>query len=297
MTRKNIYLLLLILGTAFWGISFSITKIAIGYGSSTVFLFYRFFLATIVLSLLFSKSLKKVSLKTFTIGAELAVPLMLGIYLQTLGIKYSSASQTSFVAGTTVILIPILKIILYRKLAPAKVWIAASLALVGLSIISVKSDFTINIGDLYTIIGAFGFAYYLIRVEKHAKNVAIITTIVPMFGVCTLLSLALVMVDSNRIWFPVHQEFWTGIFYCAILSTAYMYSISNLAQQYLSSEQVSIIYLFEPIFGAIAASFLLGELLTWKLVLGGSLIFLGMLISELKINKFKFLTQRMVNAE
>lgn len=285
MTRKNLFLLLLILGTAFWGISFSVTKIAIGYGSSTVFLFYRFFLATIVLSALFSKKLKKISQASIRIGAELAIPLMIGIYLQTLGIKYSTASQSSFVAGMTVIFIPLLKIILHKKLAPVKVWIAALFALTGLSIISIKNDFSINIGDFYTIAGAFGFAYYLIRVEKHAKNTDIITTIVPMFGICSILSFALVIMDNSRIWFPVHQEFWFGIVFCALLSTAYMYSISNMAQKYLSAEQVSIIYLFEPIFGAIAASFLLSEILSWRLLIGGSFIFIGMLISELKFRK------------
>jgi len=76
-----------------------------------------------------------------------------------------------------------------------------------------------------------------------------------------------------------------GIGYCALFSTAYMYTISNLSQRFLSAERVSIIYLLEPIFGTVAAFFILGEILSWRLLLGGSLIFLATLISELSLLK------------
>jgi len=61
-----------------------------------------------------------------------------------------------------------------------------------------------------------------------------------------------------------------------------MYTISNISQKYISAERVSIIYLFEPIFGAFAAHFILGEEITSRLLIGGGMIFLATLISELK---------------
>lgn len=285
MSQKNIILLLLILGTAFWGISFSVTKMAITGGSSASFLFYRFLGATTVLSLVFSKHLKQMNWKMIKTGMELAIPLALGIYLQTLGIKYSNASQCAFVAGLTVIIIPLLKIGLYRYLAPIKIWVAATFALIGLFIISIKGDFSVNIGDVYTIAGAFGFAFYLIRVEKHSKDLNIVSTIVPMFAACTMVAFIVALTSSDTIWLPQNETFWWGIVFCALFSTAYMYSISNIAQKHLSAERVAIIYLFEPVFGAIAAYFLLNETLSWRLLLGGSLILIGMLISEVKIRK------------
>lgn len=67
-----------------------------------------------------------------------------------------------------------------------KVWLAASVALAGLFVICIKENFSISIGDLYTLIGALGFAIYLIKVEQHSKNLNVITTIVPMFATCGL---------------------------------------------------------------------------------------------------------------
>lgn len=285
MEKKHIFLILLIVGTAFWGISFSVTKLAIGHYSSALFMFYRFLGATAVLSVIFWKEVRKTNLSSLLAGAGLAIPLCFGIYLQTLGITHTSASQCSFVAGICVVIIPVLKLILYRRAAPLKIWVAAVIALCGLFIISIKEHFNISIGDLYTITGAFGFSVYLILVEKQAAVRNLISTIVPMFGTCTVLASILALSQSDGNWAPANQTFWLGIIFCALFSTAYMYTISNISQRYISAEKVAIIYLFEPVFGAITAFFMLDEDISWRILLGGSLIFLATLISELKIKK------------
>ena len=282
MDKKNVFLFLLILGTAFWGISFSITKLAIGQASSSTFLCYRFLAATLILFVIFWKHVKAITWDALKTGMSLALPLTAGICLQTSGIKYSTASQCAFVAGMCVVIIPLLKIIFYRAVAPVKIWIAASIALMGLFVISIMKDLSINIADIYTIAGAFAFAFYLIKVEKHSKSRNIVSTIVPMFATCAAITGCLALSDSQANWIPESNSFWTGIIFCALFSTAYMYTISNIAQRYISAERVSIIYLFEPVFGAIAAFFILGEELSWRLLLGGSLILAATLIAELK---------------
>lgn len=282
MHKKYLLLFLLILGTAFWGISFPVTKMAMGAVSQSTFLLYRFLLATGVLAVVLFRQLQKTTRKNVLEGMTLAIPLTLGIYFQTLGIRYTPASQCAFVAGITVVMIPVLKLVLHRQSVAPRIWVAAIVALAGLFVISVKDGLQVGIGDLYTVTGALGFAVYLIRVEQYSTTGNIITTIVPMFGTCTLFMLGIALMDSAAVWIPQQQGFWTGIVYCALFSTAYMYTVSNVAQRYIPAEKVAIIYLFEPVFAAIAALFLLGEELSWRLLLGGALIFAGTLISELK---------------
>ncbi|WPO89290.1 DMT family transporter [Chryseobacterium sp. HR92] len=284
MDRKNIFLLLLVLGTAFWGISFSITKIAIGENSASTFLFYRFSLATIVLSVIFNRYLRNLDWLSIKIGAGLAIPLVFGIYMQTLGIKHSSASQCSFIAGTCVVIIPVLKLVLYRTFVSQKLWIAAFVSLIGLFIISIKNNFTIGLGDLYTLVGAFGFAVYLICVERCSVKNKLISTIVPMFAMCALLTFVIAIIDANAKWQPITTGFWWGIVFCSLFSTAYMYTVSNISQRYISAERVALIYLFEPIFGAVAAFFIMDESITYRLLIGGGLIFCATLISELNVS-------------
>ncbi|QSW89336.1 EamA family transporter [Flavobacterium endoglycinae] len=284
MERRQLLLILLIIGTAFWGISYSITKMAIGDYSPNTFLFYRFLLAVIVLSIIFWKYVKNTTIEAVKTGAILAFPMFLGIQLQTVGLKYTDASQCSFIAGLTVIIIPLLKLAVYRTNTSLKIWIAALTALTGLFIIAIQDKFTINLGDLFTIAGAFAFAVYLIAVEKHSAAKNLLYSIVPMFAFCALFTFCLALTDSKSNWLPENNTFWMGVIYCALFSTAYMYTVSNISQRYLSAERVAVIYLFEPVFGAIGAFFILGENLSWRLLLGGSLIFAGTIISEVNFS-------------
>jgi len=294
MERKQLLLILLIIGTAFWGISYSVTKMAIGDYSPNTFLFYRFLLAVIVLTIIFWKYVRKTNLEAVKTGAILAFPMFLGIQLQTVGLKYSDASQCSFIAGLTVIIIPLMKLAVYKTNASLKIWIAALTALAGLFIIAIQDKFTINIGDLFTIAGAFAFAVYLITVEKHSVLKNLLYSIVPMFAFCALFTFCLAVIDSQAVWFPKNDTFWLGVVYCALFSTAYMYTVSNISQRYLSAERVAVIYLFEPVFGAIGAFFILGENLSWRLLLGGTLIFAATIISEVnfKSSKISFLAKK-----
>lgn len=283
MNRKNVFLGLLILGTAFWGISFPVTKMAVNGASQSIFLFYRFALATLVLSIVFFRRLKNSNRNDLIGGVLLALPLTFGIWFQTLGLKYTSASQCAFVAGMSVVVVPILKMILYKTAISLKMWCAALIALLGLFVISIKGGFYIGPGDLYTIVGAVGFSYYLIRVERYSLTNDIIPTIVPMFFTAMVIMLCIAITEPGANWLPTEPQFWPGILYCAFLSTAFMYTVSNISQRYITAEKVAIIYLFEPVFAAIAAFFLLDELLSWRLLVGGLFIFAGTIISEINL--------------
>lgn len=285
MDNKNVLMGLLILGTAFWGISFPVTKMAVNGVSQSTFLFYRFSLATLVLAIVFFRRLKKTTWKEFVTGVLLSIPITLAINLTTLGLTYTPASQCAFVAGMSVVVVPIIKLMIYKTTVSLKIWCAALIALLGLFVISVKDGFTIGIGDVYTIVGAIAFAWYLIRVEKYASTNDIIPTIVPMFLTSAVIMFCIALFDHTATWLPRQQQFWPGIIYCALLSTAFMYTVSNISQRYISAERVSIIYLFEPVFAAIAAFFMLNELLSWRLLVGGLFIFAGTIISELKFRK------------
>lgn len=285
MQNKRTIIGLLVLGTAFWGISFPVTKLAIGNNSPAVFLCYRFLVATVILAIIFRRKIKIMSPSMMATGITMAIPLMLGIYLQTQGLKHSGASQCAFIAGTSVILVPVLKWLLYRKAAATRIWIAAMVALAGLFIISMNGQFIPGIGDLYTFSGAFAFAYYLIWVERRAAKGDMLPAVVPMFATCTIITCILALIEGNAVWLPADSHFWTGVVFCGFFSTAFMYTVSNISQRYISAEKVAIIYLFEPVFGAVAAWFILDENFTARLLIGGALIFAATLVAEVKFRK------------
>lgn len=298
MNKKYFFLALLVLGTAFWGISFPVTKMAVSAGSQSTFLFYRFMLAALVLFVVLFRQLKKINRKSLIGGVMLAIPLTAGIYFQTMGLKHTTASQCAFIAGICVVAIPIIKLFVYKSNVDWKIWLAAAIALSGLFVISITDKISIGPGDLYTIIGAVGFAVYLIKVERYSASDNILPTIVPMFMTCAVIMFFFAITDKTAVWVPADKDFWRGIIYCSLFSTAYMYTVSNVSQRYIPAEKVAIIYLFEPVFAALASFFLLQEMLTWRLLVGGALIFAGTLVAELKFEKWRLVSlKRLIRSD
>ncbi len=169
INKKNLFILLLIIGTAFWGISFPLVKSGVGSSAPFVFLAYRFCLAALAMLLLFPASIRQFDADTFRTAAFLAVPLFLGIVLQTYGLKYSPAGQCAFVAGLCVVTLPVVNRLVYRKPIAANLLLASLMAVAGLYIISIKDGFSIGLGDIYTLLGTVGFAFYLINVSKYSS--------------------------------------------------------------------------------------------------------------------------------
>lgn len=284
MQKKHLFLLLLILGTGFWGISFTFVKVGIGSGSPYIFLFYKFLIAFVVLSTVFFNHLKKISKKTVKIGFLIGIPLLVGNFLQSIGLRYTTVSNSAFITGMDVLLIPILKFAVYKKKVANKIWLACVLALIGLYIIVVKDGLSLNYGDLWIVACAFAFAFYVLQVGKYSKEADPIPSVIILMLFCAIGSGMFGVFDSQSVWIPKNFDFWNGVLFAGLFATAFMYTVQNIGQRYLSEEKVAMTYLFEPIFATIAGIIILGETFNKEIFIGGSLIFCAMLIVELNLN-------------
>ena len=77
------------------------------------------------------------------------------------------------------------------------------------------------------------------------------------------------------------------IVYLAIIPTLSALVIQFVAQKYLSEVKTGIILSLEPVFAAIFSWTIGGETFSFYKLLGGLLIVLAMVISEIKFKKFK----------
>lgn len=286
MMNNRVYLFLLILGTAFWGISFPLVKEGLTIVDPHVFLIYRFVLAALVLSIVFYKYWSSINLKTLKYGVIASIPLVTAISLQTVCLKYTSSSNAAFIAGMDVLLVPIFKLVLFKKSVQTKVWVACALALVGLYIIAMSSSESggIGYGDVLAVSGAFAFAIYIIMVGKWGSNrkVKVQSLILVQMFSCAILCLvvSLFYVSPAQLIIPNNYEAWRAVLFTGVLATAYMYSIQNIAQKYIEDEKVALTYLCEPIFATVAGYYLIGEAITVYTVIGGLLILFALFICE-----------------
>ncbi|WP_068304593.1 DMT family transporter [Pararhodobacter sp. CCB-MM2] len=281
MPKTRLYLLLLILGTAFWGVSFSFVKIGVEDGSPFVFLAYKFALATLVLAFLFHRRLRRMDRSALIAGLLIGVPLLLGNVFQTIALQHTSVTNTAFITGLDVLLIPVLKWSLFRQSVHRRVWIACGLALTGLYLIVAKDGLSLNQGDLWTVACAVFFASYVVGAGRFAPLHDPIQTVIVALGFCAAGCAVAAGFDDRAIWFTPEPAFWRGILFAAIFATAYMYAVQNVAQRYIPEEKIGLTYLCEPLFATLAGMVLLGEALTIRTALGAGFILIAMAVIDL----------------
>ena len=104
-----------------------------------------------------------------------------------------------------------------------------------------------------------------------------------MLGVCTIGTALLALMDPAAVWVPKETDFWWGIAFAGLPATAYMYAVQNAAQRYLEEEKIALTYLCEPLFATAVGVLLLNEAFNGQILIGGLLIIVGMMVSELKL--------------
>ncbi|TWI48994.1 threonine/homoserine efflux transporter RhtA [Pseudomonas duriflava] len=285
MLKRQLYLLLLVLGTAFWGISFSLVKTGVADGSPFVFLAYKFGIAVLVLAIIFARRLMQLTWHTVFAGSLIGLPLLIGNVLQTIGLQHTSVTNSAFITGLDVLLIPLFKWSIFKKPVPKRVWLSCVIALTGLYLIVARNGLHLNVGDLWTMACAIFFASYVLSVGYFSNKHDAMLTVVIALAVCSLGCLFAAMLDKRAIWVPAEPFFWRGVLFASLFATAYMYAVQSAAQRYLEEEKVALTYLCEPVFAAFAGMLLLGESLSLRTVIGAVFILTALVLAEININK------------
>ena len=283
MNIKIKTILLLLIGTIFWGMTFVFIKDAVSQISVANFLGYRFLLAALLLVLIFFKRHRSYDWNTLKYGALLAIPLLFSFLAQTIGLQYTSASKGGFITGLSVVFVPLILSFIKKRLPSFNIIVAVFFATMGLGFLTLGSHLSLNIGDTWVFFSAILFASYIIMVARFSgKSDAILLSVTQFF----LVGLICISYSSlkGELSIPSGYKVWQAIIFTAFFATAYMYTVQNYYQKYISEITTSIIFSFEPLFAAITAYLYLNEALTERTIIGGLMIFIGILFAEIKMD-------------
>ena len=79
--------------------------------------------------------------------------------MQTIGLVYTTISKNAFITAANVVIVPFIGFILYKRKLDKIGIISSFIALLGIGILSLQADFSVNLGDVLTFLCAFGFAF------------------------------------------------------------------------------------------------------------------------------------------
>ena len=284
----------LLIATVLWSGTFVIVKVSLQDVSSMLFIGLRFLLATLLILPFVFKFKNEFNKAAVVSGGLLGLFFFLGFATQTIGLKFTSATNSAFITGSSVVMVPVLQTILERK-PPTKgsifgiVLVFAGILFLsgrGNSIFTFISDLAtnFNIGDFFTLLCAVFFAVYVVYLDivtnKHGFTVILFmqmaVTAIAAFAASSFFDFS--DIEKIRIEFTDYLIF--GILYTAIFATLITTAIITKFQKNVTPTKAAIIYSLEPIFASILAFFILNEKITNFGIFGAVLIFSGLIISE-----------------
>ena len=286
--------LLLVGVAAIWGWTFVLVKESLQEVPTFTFLFYRFALALGFLLLLFGRRLRGGAagppLRTWLQGALIGLVLFLGYWFQTWGLVYTTATNSGFITGLSVVWVPVLGALLFRERVPGAVWLGAGLSALGLALIvfggapspallDLDWDWDWNVGDGLTLLCAIAFALQILLVSRFTRPENHVPILVAQIGVVALLSgVGMLLLEGPG--FPQGAAAWKGIGITGLFATALALWVQTRFQPLSTAGRTAILFSSEPVFAALFGYWLLGERLVGGQWLGAALIIGAMLVSQ-----------------
>ncbi len=278
--------LLMLVTAMIWGSSFVAQRLGMDAIGPFLYSGLRFALAVVVLlpviMLLRRRSARPaspISRPVLLGGSLMGAVLALGINLQQVGLLFTSVTNSGFITGLYVIVVPLLGLLLGHKTGLG-IWLGASLAVVGMFLLSVGEGFHVASGDLLQLAGAFVWGIHVLLVGVFAARHDALVLALVQFVTCAAISLALALVFERLPGAEITQAL-PAILYGGIFGVAVGFTLQVIAQKHAIASHAAIILSLEAVFAAIAGALLLGESLSSRGYVGCALMFAGMLLAQL----------------
>lgn len=276
----------LLLTALIWGFAFVVVKNSLDSVEPVYMLAFRFTIATVALSLIFSKRLKSIDIQMIKSGFILGLLLFISYAAQTVGCKYTTAGKNAFLTAVYVVIVPFLHWIINRQPTRKAHLFAALFSIAGIGLISLRGSFSIGIGDSLTLLCGLGFAIHMVLIKRFTeKQDPVLLTVIQLFFAAALSWVIAPFADGRFPSGVFTPQVAGSMLYLGLMSTMLAYFLQNLCQKYTSPSTASVVLSTEAMFGVLFSVWLLKEQLTTRMLAGCILILAAIVISGLPAAK------------
>lgn len=273
--------LALVLITMVWGGTFLLVQYALQYSSPLFFVGFRFGAAALAIGLLSWKVLGGLTRQDVFAGMAIGLMISLGYGLQTMGLQHIPSSESGLLTGLYVPLVPLLQWLFWRRRPHAMCLLGAVCAFLGLACFAGGDvSLSFSYGQVLTLVGALAIAVEIVLISHFAPNVDLRRVTVVQLAFASIFAFALRPLAGEH-GVPDFEWPLVALAVGLGLTSAVIQATMNWAQRTVEPSRAAIIYAGEPIWAAFFGR-MAGERLPALALLGGGLIVLGIVVSELR---------------
>ena len=283
-TKKAVFLT--VLSGVLWGSSFPAIKIGLEYIDPYMFVFLRFFSASVIMfiAMLFTK---KLDLK-FAKKSILALGILNGVsyLLQNVGIASTAASKSSLLVNLTSVWVAILSWLILKDRFGNKKLFAIILSIVGVFFVTTNLNFLeltrgMLFGDIMVLFAGIGWSFFIVYNKKFIDDAENSFQFMTWVLFVTVLPLIPFIPLSNNVSLNLPVEAWVAVAYTAIFCWIIPYYLWLKGLKHISSVTSTIVLLTEVVVATVISYFMLGEGFTLISGAGALLILLAIVLVSL----------------
>jgi drug/metabolite transporter (DMT)-like permease len=295
---KNKAILALLLLSFVKSIGYSLNDFALKYIGVLQLQTIHFFVTALLMWIFFFKHVKQANSDVIKRGVLLGVIFFLGITFQTMGLETTTVSKNSFLTVLEVVFIAIISDIFFKQKNSKDFIVGIVIMFIGFFLLLFKIDFlnlsssllhlqneaNFVIGDFYTIICAFIFAIHIILAGRFVKKDDPLALVTIQMSVCAILNLGVSLVQRDSVFNLANHlnSVYLGLITAVILGIVGLYTFASQMhlQRFVSAATTAIILSTESLFATIIAIISGLEKLNIGMFLGGILITIGIIITQ-----------------
>jgi drug/metabolite transporter (DMT)-like permease len=283
MTRTQANVVLLLAG-AMWGMGFVAQSAAMQAVGPLLFIGLRFVVATVAMLPFALREGRRAECKVrkaeWRAFAMIGLLLFAGMAAQQIGLLTTSVTNSGFLTGLYVVMVPFIAVVLFRQWPHPLVWPAALAALLGIWLLSGGSVGAFRTGDWLTILCALIWALQVIYTGRYAASTGRpVTLAVTQFAVCGAVALVFAFFIEPIGWAAIRAAL-PEILYAGVIAGGIAFTLQAVGQRYTTAPQAAIFLSTEAVFAALFGAIFLGERLPLEALSGCGLIFAAILLVE-----------------
>ena len=287
--KKTISFVCLVVCTFIWGTTFIAQDTGMDNIGPFTFNFVRFFVGFFAVApfvLLFEKKkineqIKAKRNKFYKLIIPVGIFLFLATVLQQVSLLYTDVANSAFFTIFYVPMVPIIVYFLFSEKLHWSIWPSVLACVIGGYLLSDIGDANIRFGDSLVLVGALFWALHIIYIGKIIDQfdlpffIALLQNLL-VAGLSFLLAAIFEEIDFSKIRLETFE-----ILYAGILSGGAAFALQLFGQRNISAAPAAIVMSLEGVFAAIAAWFILNQILGLNNIIGCVLILGGILLSQL----------------
>ena len=283
----------LFLAAFIWGSAFVAQRVGAEHVGPFTFNAARMLLsgfALLPVAIVFRKKGRKSETESGITSASSRRPLLVGGLLcglavfvassfQQAGLAHTTAGKGGFITAMYIVFVPLLWVFLKRRIRKA-VWLSVLIGFTGLFFLSLGESLQLNIGDVFMLFCAVGYAVHIILVDRYVQSTDPIELSCLQFFVAAIFSfIAMLLFETPNIDGILSS--WLPILYAGVLSGALGFTLQIVGQKNTEPAVAALLLSFESVFAALTGFFILNEILTARELFGCVLMFSAVVIAQL----------------